>query len=341
MIADTSGNGVLPRYERSGLAQIFLPRSPLSVCAWLGLFGLCRQATAGSRQQAAGRVHLFACRPARHDDWRMLPGPSEQSYIHGYHDSVLRSHRRRTAQNSAAHLLAHLDPTSRLLDVGCGPGTITVDLAARCPAGEVVGVDAAAEVLEEAVAEARSRECDNVTFEVGDVYHLRFADGAFDVVHAHQVLQHLSDPVAALVEMRRVCRPGGLVAVRDADYGAMFWFPDVPGMEEWRTLYRRVARAAGGEPDAGRRLLSWARAAGFAEVAASASAWCFATLEERNWWAGLWAERLTSSRLAEQAIGLEIADTNALEGLADAWRAWGAYDDACFVVPHGELICTN
>ena len=59
-----------------------------------------------------------------------------------------------------------------------------------------------------------------MTFEVGDVYALAAADDSFDVVHAHQVLQHLTDPVAALREMARVCRPGGVIAVRDVDYGA-------------------------------------------------------------------------------------------------------------------------
>ena len=93
------------------------------------------------------------------------------------------------------------------------------------------------------------------------MYALGFEDHSFDVVHAHQVLQHLSNPVAALAEMRRVCRPGGLVAARDGDYGGFFWFPDDPGLTEWQALYRNVARALGGEPDAGRHLLSWARQA--------------------------------------------------------------------------------
>ena len=154
-----------------------------------------------------------------------------------------------------------------MLDVGCGPGTITADLAARVPGGDVTGIDAAADVLAQARQEAERRALRNVTFDTGDVYRLDFADGTFDVVHAHQVLQHLTDPVAALREMRRVCRPGGLVAARDGDYGGFFWFPEEPGLDEWLALYRDVARAIGGEPDAGRHLLAWARQAGFAAVA--------------------------------------------------------------------------
>jgi ubiquinone/menaquinone biosynthesis C-methylase UbiE len=134
--------------------------------------------------------------------------PRSETYLHGHHDSVLRSHRWRTAENSAGYLLDRLLPEARVLDVGCGPGTITADLAARVPSGEVVGIDAAVDVLSEARAEASRRELSNVRFETGDVYGLAFGDDSFDVVHAHQVLQHLSDPVAALGEMRRVCRPG-------------------------------------------------------------------------------------------------------------------------------------
>ena len=114
-------------------------------------------------------------------------------------------------------------------------------------------------------------------FRTGDVHALDFADGTFDVVHAHQVLQHVADPVQALREMRRVCRPGGVVAARDSDYAAMTWYPAVPELDEWLALYQRVARHNGGEPDAGRRLLAWARAAGFADVdRATAGTWCYA-----------------------------------------------------------------
>ena len=134
-----------------------------------------------------------------------------ETYLHGHHDSVLRSHRWRTAENSAGYLLARLAPGAHVLDVGCGPGTITADLAARVPDGQVTGIDAAAGVVSVARQEAGRRGQANVRFETGDVYRLAFADGTFDVVHAHQVLQHLSDPVAASIP---VTWPSGTRAAR-------------------------------------------------------------------------------------------------------------------------------
>ena len=266
-----------------------------------------------------------------------MPGRAE-TYLHGHHDSVLRSHRWRTAENSAGYLLARLAADARVLDVGCGPGTITADLAARVPGGHVTGVDAAADVLAEARREADRRGLTNVRFQAGDAYRLAFGDGTFDVVHAHQVLQHLSDPVAALAEMHRVCRPGGLVAARDSDYAGMIWHPADPELTQWLALYRSVARALGGEPDAGRRLLSWARAAGFAEVAASGSAWCYTAPGDREWWGTLWAQRLTESPFGDRAVEAGLATRADLRRLAGAWLRWAGSEDGWFLIPHGEIL---
>jgi SAM-dependent methyltransferase len=265
--------------------------------------------------------------------------PRSEVYLHGHHDSVLRSHRWRTAENSAGYLLARLPADAHVLDVGCGPGTITVDLAARVPEGRVTGIDAAEDVLVMARQEASRRGQRNVIFKAGDAYHLAFEDGAFDVVHAHQVLQHLSDPVGALAEMRRVCRPGGLIAARDGDYGGMFWFPEDPELTQWQALYRDVARALGGEPDAGRRLLSWARAAGLAEIEASASSWCYTAPADRDWWGRSWAERLTESPFGDRATEQGLASRDDLERLARAWLRWAASEDGWFLIPHGEILC--
>lgn len=262
-------------------------------------------------------------------------------YTHGHAESVLRSHRWRTVENSAAYLLPRLVPGVTVLDVGCGPGTITVDIARRVAPGRVVGVDAAADAIAAAGDALRAAaDLHNVTVATGDVAALDHADGSFDVVHAHQVLQHLAEPVAALAEMRRVCRADGVVAARDAVYRAMTWHPASRALDRWMELYGAVAEANGGDPDAGRRLRSWARAAGFRDVAASASAWCFATDEDRAWWGGLWADRLTSSAFGERAVELHLATRDDLDSMAEGWRRWADQPDGWFGVLHGEILAT-
>jgi SAM-dependent methyltransferase len=261
------------------------------------------------------------------------------TYTHGHSDPVLQSHRWRTAENSAGYLLPHLRPGLDVLDVGCGPGTITMDLAGLLGStGRVTALEVTEEALDLARKEAERRGAGNVDFVTGDAEALDLPDDSFDVVHAHQVLQHLADPVAALREMRRVCRPGGLVAVRDSDYSSFAWWPAVPELDRWLSLYLDVARSNDAEPDAGRRLLSWARAAGFVDVEAASSTWCFATPEDRAWWGGLWAERVTDSAFARQAVDRGLATTEELRDLSAGWRRWSEQDDGWFSVLHGELL---
>ena len=269
-----------------------------------------------------------------------LPDGSVETarYTHGHSAAVLSAHSRRDAADSAAYLLAHLRAGMDLLDVGCGPASITADLAERVAPGRVVALDAAAGALEAARATLRERGLsEQVEVTSGDVMALPFEDASFDVVHAHQVLQHLADPVGALAEMRRVTRPGGIVAVRDAVYSAMTWFPEPAGMEQWRSVYMATARANGGEPDAGSRLLSWARAAGFADASASASTWCYATPADRAWQSQTWAQRCLTS-FGPRAVELGLADRADLEAMAQAWLQWGDSEDAWFVVVHGEVL---
>lgn len=269
-----------------------------------------------------------------------LPDGSVETarYTHGHSAAVLSAHSRRGAADSAAYLLAHLRAGMDLLDVGCGPASITADLTERVAPGRVVALDAAAGALEAARATLRERGLsEQVEVTSGDVMALPFEDASFDVVHAHQVLQHLADPVGALAEMRRVTRPGGIVAVRDAVYSAMTWFPEPAGMEQWRSVYMATARANGGEPDAGSRLLSWARAAGFADASASASTWCYATPADRAWQSQTWAQRCLTS-FGPRAVELGLADGADLETMAQAWRQWGDSEDAWFVVVHGEVL---
>lgn len=263
---------------------------------------------------------------------------SDERYLHGHHESVLRSHAWRTAENSAAYLIPHLRPGLDVLDVGSGPGTITLDLARLVSPGRVIGIDASDQVVANATGLAGDNDLANVEFRTGDAYALDFSDASFDVVHAHQVLQHLADPVAALREFRRVLRPGGIVAVRDVDYGATVWFPQLPALDEWLRIYVDAAHSAGGEPYAGRRLKSWAIEAGFDDVASSASVWCFASDAEREWWGLSWAARATESDYAALAIEGGHATVSELREVASAWREWASAKNGWFTLTHGEVI---
>ena len=258
-------------------------------------------------------------------------------YTHGHSDAVLRSHRWRTAANSAAYLLPHLSAEMSFLDIGCGPGTLTVDLARHVRSDLMVGVDLDAGVVLEATGHAQERGIP-VTFRVDDLGTMERTGEGFDVVHAHQVLQHVGDPVASLQAMARLAKPGGLIAARDASYPAMHWWPELPGLDRWLDLYNKVTIRNGGTPDAGQRMLHWGHKAGLSDVRYSSSTWTYATPSERAWWSSLWRDRVTSSRLGESALVYGLATRDDLHEIGEAWTTWASHDDAIFVVVHGELL---
>jgi len=260
------------------------------------------------------------------------------SYVHGHAPPVVAAHGRRTAEDCAGYLLEVVEPGDRILDVGCGPGSISIGLARAVGDGHVIGMEVAAEVLVDARALAQGEGVANVEFVEGSVYELDFDDHSFDAVHAHQVLQHLSDPVAALVEMARVVRPGGWIAVRDADYRAMFHHPETPALLRWHEIYDAIARSTGGEPDAGRLLPGWFGEAGLSDLSVSGALWTFATHEGRTSWGDSWAQRVLESNFAEVALKAGFSTHDELEGIAEGWRRWARTEGATFAVPHVQVL---
>lgn len=262
----------------------------------------------------------------------------KETYTHGHHDSVVAHHAARTVDNSAGFLLPHLAGVTRLLDVGCGPGSVTRGLASIVEPGEVVGIDASPTVIDIATRESVAADVKNVAFSVADVYALPFEEGEFDVAYAHQVLQHLVDPVGALSEMQRVVRSGGVVAVRDADYGAFAWAPEHPALTRWLDLYHRVTEHNGAQADAGRHLPRWFADAGFEDIVVSTSNWHYTDPAARAWWGEGWATRALESSFADQAVAYGYCTRDELREISDAFLWWSAQTGAFFLIPHVEVV---
>ena len=262
--------------------------------------------------------------------------PEGETYTHGYHEVILEFYRQRTAEVCAGFLLPRLQPDAMVLDMGCGPGTITVGLARL--ARTVVGVDTSAGVVESARRRAREEGVDNAIFEVGSVYELPFDDASFDVVYAHQLMQHLSDPVRALREARRVLRAGGLVAVRDSDYQTMVHAPVESALEHWLRLYIEVATANGGEPRAGRFLPGWVRASGFTDPMVTTSTTTYADAARRELWGAMWAVRVTDSDFADHAVKGGFAMRSDLVAISAAFRRWADHPNGFWAWLNGEVV---
>jgi ubiquinone/menaquinone biosynthesis C-methylase UbiE len=265
-------------------------------------------------------------------------GERDDTYTHGHHQSVVRRHAQRTAAKDAAYLLPRLTPGMRLLDVGCGPGTITVGLAAAVAPGETVGVDLAEDVLAQAREHAASMHASTIHFERESVYALPYADATFDAAHAHQVLQHLSRPGDALRELRRVLRPGGVVGVRDADYATMTAWPRPHAIDRWLDVYHRVAARNGADADAGRCIPAWLREAGFVDIELFPTVELYADAESAGDWGNSWAERVLHSSLAEQAVAYDVATREELEAISAGWRAWARTEGALFMFVHMAAV---
>lgn len=263
---------------------------------------------------------------------------SPDEYIHGHDESVVAEHAQRTAGEAAAFLLPLIERGMRALDVGCGPGTITLGLAQAVAPGEVIGIDVSPSVIDRARSAAKAEGVANVTFRIGTIYEPALDIGTFDVIYAHQVLQHLARPVQALRVARRLLRPRGVVGIREVDYSTRALWPPDPRLDRFYEVYYTVARRTGGEPDAGRRLRQWLLEAGFADIRITTSNWTFATPEATRRWGDSWARRVIESDLGAQAVAYGAATRSELEGIAAAWREWGSNPGAFYSFTHVEGV---
>jgi len=260
------------------------------------------------------------------------------TYQHGHHASVVASHARRSAEVDAAFFLPYLQPGMRLIDIGCGPGSITLGLARRVAPAAALGIDASADVIATARTLLATANVPNLSFEAGNLFAPRFEAGSFDAIFVHQVLQHLQQPVRALEHLKTLLAPGGVLGVRDVDWGSTTFFPENAGLRRFLDLYYALARHNGGEPNAGRFLRHWARSAGLEVIATTTSAQSYAGGVHARDWAETWVGRTLSSNIAQKSLELGLASRSDLESIAASWRAWGEDPDALFCFANTEIV---
>lgn len=268
---------------------------------------------------------------------------SNALYAIGQGDGIVELFRKRTVDNSAAYLKGSLEPHMRILDVGCGPGSITIDLARHVPLGHVTGVDtaAASDTLAKARAQAEKEGVRNVEFRVGDALALPFPDGTFDVVHAHQVLLHVDDAVGMLREMRRVAKPGGLVACRTYDTGTLLLYPPDARLDRLQAVFQRVMESWGRTTRAGRLAPVFARRAGFrpADIRVTSSNYTNHTPEDRRYWAGMSINVARESPLVKEALDKGFAAPEEIEAAIKGWEEWAANDEGLAIGMNIEILC--
>lgn len=250
-------------------------------------------------------------------------------YSKGYDKTISGTHSWRTAENSSKYMIPIIKITDRILDIGCGPGTITKDLAQYVPKGEIIGIEPTQGLIDEANSQLLPS---NVKFQIGSAYELPFDDESFDIVHAHQVFVHLKDPVSALKEARRVLKKGGKLCIRDGELKSLLIYPEayIEPLEFFTEKLRGAYTVANGAT----RQKSMVKKAGFQDWKLSTSNWGFSTGEERQMLAKMFIERLKN-------VTFDGDEPYTKKELIEAWEGWMKDEVAVYVIMNGEIIATK
>ena len=263
---------------------------------------------------------------------------STPDYTSGYSEEMIEALRRYTAEASAAHLLPYLRPGLRVLDFGCGPGTISVGLAKSVAPGEMHGVDMEESQIDLARSVAEANGQDNAIFHVGDVLDLPFEEGFFDIAHCHNVLMHVPDTAAALAEVKRVLKPGGIIGCREMICGSSFTHPDFDVIRKSWDMFEDLLAADDGHPQMGKDLKTHIVEAGFTNVRISGSFDIHNTSADIAFIYGLANKWFLSPEITEAAIKYGASTQELCDAIANAYDRWKDHPGAVCGLAFGEAV---
>ena len=269
------------------------------------------------------------------------PTSSTPDYTMGFSEEFLESLRRYTAEANAAHLLPYLRPGLRVLDFGCGPGTISVGLAKAIAPGELHGVDMEQSQVDLARAAAAFRNQNNAVFHVGDVTNLDFEDGFFDVAHCHNVLMHVPDTAAVLAEVKRVLKPGGIIGCREMICESSFTHPDFGVLRRAWDMFEDLLAADDGHPQMGKDLKRHIVEAGFANPFTTATFDVYSAPADVAFiheFANKW---FLSPEIVEAAIKYGATTQELCDAIRDAFDRWKDQPGAFAALAFGEIVANK
>ena len=253
---------------------------------------------------------------------------TEERYTLGYSPKTIKQLQRRTAAREAGFLLPHLNAGMRLLDCGCGPGSITVGLAEAVAPGQAVGVDIEPSEYRSAWSQAAKATGINLHFGCADVYRLPFSGSSFDATFLHNVLSHLRQPLEVLKGIYRILRPDGVIGISHPDFSGSLISPEDPLLDRGHKLYWRLVEHNGGNPAIGKHQRGLLHEAGFVRVEAVAKYSTISTDDAVQMRAEHGVRMFSEAHIAQRMIDLGWTDRSELERIIAAWQKWGEHPGA-------------
>ena len=241
----------------------------------------------------------------------------EGKYNLGWGSAITKHQTSRKASQYAVNFLPYLKPGMKLLDCGCGPGSLTIDFAEIVTPGEAVGIDFQPHQIELAHSLAARRKVGNIRFEVGNIYDLPFKDNEFDAAWLCTVVMHLERPMEALKEVYRVLKPGGVIAITDGDWQGDIIYPTFRVINEFSAFFEKRFNKKGMNTHRARSNRYLLREAGFKRVKGSAVMEYYGTSEETQAYTEFIIE------LARQHVDSRVTEFR-IKMVESVWRAWGA-----------------
>ena len=262
---------------------------------------------------------------------------NREEYTMGYGPAAVALMGARSAQTHAAFFLPYLKPGMKLLDCGCGPGTVTLGFAEIVAPGSAVGTDIEPSQMELATKTAAERNIANVRFEAANIYELPFEDSSFDAVFMSALIGNLREPTRGLREAYRVLKPGGVIGVKEFDHGGDIVYPLEPAMAKYDELYRRLRREYGHSGEVGRTIGALLLETGFSDLTMTAS---FETLSDPKVLDGAAQVfiGLLSEGWSDAFTSRGWADDDDIQEMRDAWLRFAKFPGALFVAAWVEAV---